>query len=224
MRDKLKIEDFELYKEGKESYSQLKQDLLVSWILNEKTNGYFVEFGATDGVYLSNTYLFEKNYGWNGILCEPARVYHEALRNNRTSIIDTNCVYNNTGSKIEFLETEMDGLSTILSYSNDDSHATFRAKGYTYEAETITLDDLLDKYDAPQVIDYLSLDTEGSELDILLSYSFSRHINVITVEHNHTFRRELIHKLLEEKGFTRIFESTSDFDDWYVNNNVRLDS
>ena len=119
----MEVKDFELYKENKETYSQLGQDLLVSWLLDEKQNGYFVEFGATNGIKLSNTYLLEKRYNWNGILCEPAVVYHNELYNNRTVNIDTDCVYTNTGSKIEFLDTDMDGLATILSYANDDMHS-----------------------------------------------------------------------------------------------------
>lgn len=56
------------------SRSQLRQDLFVLTELNFKQNGYFVEFGATNGVDLSNTYLLEKEFNWSGILAEPARV------------------------------------------------------------------------------------------------------------------------------------------------------
>ena len=77
-------------------------------------------------------------------------------------------------------------------------------------------DDLLNKYDAPDVIDYLSIDTEGSELDILTAYDFSRIFKVITVEHNYTDNREKIHDLLSSKGYVRIMENLSKWDDWYV--------
>src|ERR1017187_1984592 len=50
------------------SKSQLRQDLMVLSELDFKRGGYFVEFGATNGVTLSNTYLLEKEYGWTGIL------------------------------------------------------------------------------------------------------------------------------------------------------------
>ncbi|HEX7947688.1 MAG TPA: FkbM family methyltransferase, partial [Phenylobacterium sp.] len=70
---------------------------------------------------------------------------------------------------------------------------------------------------APRRIDYLSLDTEGSELDILAAFDFDAwDVRLITVEHNHTDRREAVFDLLTGKGYARKFESLSRVDDWYV--------
>jgi hypothetical protein len=55
------------------SKSQLKQDLFVLAELDFKSNGFFVEFGATNGIDLSNTHLLENEFGWGGILAEPAK-------------------------------------------------------------------------------------------------------------------------------------------------------
>ena len=55
----------------KNTKSQINQDIFVLYTLNWKRNGFFVEFGATDGMDLSNTYLLEKDFGWRGILSEP---------------------------------------------------------------------------------------------------------------------------------------------------------
>ena len=60
-------------------------------------------------------------------------------------------------------------LSTIDLFSNSDMHSQMRKQGRKYQVKTISLEDLLDKYDAPLVIDYLSIDTEGSEFEILSS-------------------------------------------------------
>ena len=75
-----------------ESPAQLFQDLFVLFSLSQKREGFFVEFGATDGVELSNTLLLERSYGWNGILAEPAKCWHKDLRTNRNCVIDTRCV------------------------------------------------------------------------------------------------------------------------------------
>lgn len=80
-----------------ESKAQLRQDLLVLWLLDFKRNGIFIEFGATDGVDLSNTYLLEKNFAWTGILAEPATIWHKALRANRNCLIDTHAISSSSG-------------------------------------------------------------------------------------------------------------------------------
>jgi len=76
---------------------------------------------------------------------------------------------------------------------------------------------MLEKNNAPSLIDYLSIDTEGSEFDILSSHDFSKYnFSVITVEHNYTEQREKIHQLLSKKGYLRKYKELSMQDDWYI--------
>jgi hypothetical protein len=108
-------------------------------------------------------------------------------------------------------------LSTIHTYSDTDIHKEMRQHGKKYEVRTISLNDLLQKHNAPAEIDYLSIDTEGSEFEILNAFDFSKHrVKVITCEHNYTEMREKIFKLLTENGYSRIYVEFSGFDDWYV--------
>lgn len=201
----------------KDSRSQLRQDAFVLAQLDFKRNGFFVEFGAANGVFLSNTYLLEKEFGWSGILAEPARCWHAELRRNRTAAIDTRCVWTTSGSTVTFNEVSAGELSTIDAFSSSDGHADRRKRGTTYDVETISLNDLLDRHHAPATIDYLSLDTEGSEFDILSSVDFSRRsFSVITYEHTYRPARDKIHALLTGHGYVRRFEELSRFDDWYV--------
>ncbi len=200
------------------SRSQIRQDLFVLAESGFKNNGYFVEFGAADGINLSNSYLLEKDYSWTGILAEPARIWQEMIRSNRpNSIVETSCVWKNSKEVLLFNETNTAELSTLDLFSNSDSHSNSRKRGSKYEVSTISLVDLLEKYNAPQDIDYISIDTEGSEFEILNSFDFNRYnVKIITCEHNYGENRDKIYNLLASKGFERKYESVSLMDDWYV--------
>jgi FkbM family methyltransferase len=215
-----KFSDF--FKYVNYSRSQLKQDLFVLSELGFKKKGFFVEFGATDGIRFSNTYLMETKLEWSGILCEPAKIWHSRLRVNRLGPIDTGCVWSESGKTLIFNEVvggeQLGELSTIDSYSNNDYMSKSRKKNSRkYNVSTISLSDLLKKYEAPYEIDYLSIDTEGSEYDILKSFNFDEYnIKIITCEHNDSNTREKIFSLLSEKGYERKYVEFSRYDDWYV--------
>ena len=200
------------------SRSQLRQDLFVLSESNYKREGYFVEFGATNGIDLSNTYLLETEFSWTGILAEPARVWEKKLKENRPNAsIETLCVWKESNSSLTFNETDEPELSTVDSFSDKDGHRKTRKSGKKYEVQTISLNDLLVKHDAPKYIDYLSIDTEGSEYEILNAFDFNEFsIGIISVEHNYEPKRELIFALLTSHGYKRKYENISAFDDWYV--------
>lgn len=197
--------------------SQLKQEIFVLAQTAYKKGGFFVEFGATDGVEGSNTLLLEREYGWTGILAEPARVWHNDLKRNRSVFIDHSCVFSTTGEQIVFREVAGDAqLSTALAFANSDHHSASRG-GIDYSVPTITLHDLLVRHHAPRTIDYLSIDTEGSEYEILKAFDFSAFdIQIITCEHNYSAAREKVHALLSANRYRRVHESVSGFDDWYL--------
>ena len=195
------------------SRSQLRQDLFALATTGFGTGGYFVEFGATDGVDLNNTWLMEKDFGWTGILAEPARGWHAALKANRDCTIDTRCVWSASGDSLHFTEAPRGENSAISSFVKTSR----KLRGTSYDVQTVSLNDLLAEHGAPAVIDYASIDTEGSEFDILNALDFDRwSFRVMTIEHNFAPQREDIHRLLSEKGYTRVLEPISRFDDWYV--------
>jgi FkbM family methyltransferase len=207
-----------------DSKSQLGQDLFVANRTKDQTGSkFFVEFGATDGVYHSNTWLLEKKLGWNGILAEPCKHWHNKLFQERKCFIDKRCVSAESGLEVDFLEVEGANedkeLSVVFDYANNDCHSSTREKkNKLYKVNTISLNDLLDFYGAPKKIDYLSIDTEGSEYEIIRDFNFQKYeIDIITVEHNFkTDIRNKIYKLLTKAGFKRVFCDVSRFDDWYV--------
>jgi len=206
-----------LHRSTTQSNSQLYQDMFVLYMLHNKNNGFFVEFGATDGISLSNTYILETRFNWRGILAEPARDWKARLLANRNCAIDNRCVWSKTAETLEFNEVSGEAeLSTLHDYSHlNIQSATADTR---YSVETVSLDDLLRQHNAPKIIDYLSIDTEGSEFDILRNFDFdSWDISIITIEHNFFPKsRRMINNLLTSKGYTRKFRSLSRWDDWYV--------
>ena len=126
-----------LLKMLRSSNSQLRQDLFVLSALEFKTNGYFVEFGATNGISLSNTFLLEKEFGSTGILAEPAKCWHNDLQKNRKAHIETGCVWRESNSILTFNEVKEGELSTISSFSSSDHHSEARRAGTPYEVQTI---------------------------------------------------------------------------------------
>ncbi len=197
---------------SRQNFAQLDQDLLAVLVSKFKRNGFFVEFGATNGVDLSNSLLLETQLGWQGILAEPGQAWHDALGKSRKVSISHEAVWRETGKQLEFIE---DGaLSTLLNFKKSDNHTR---RGRTYKVRTISLIDLLEKYDAPHQIDFLSIDTEGSELDVLEGFDFGLYsFGLICVEHNYTENREKIRNLLESKGYVLILSEVSEWDDWFV--------
>ncbi len=195
--------------------SQLGQDFLAAASAGFKRHGYFVEFGATDGRLLSNTHTLEKFLGWSGILAEPSPQWRVGLSENRSCHIDHRAVWSESGVELDFFDATSPELSTIGDFAAHDNHS--RRLLNPEKVLTVSLLDLLDQYQAPSYIDYLSVDTEGSEFEVLKGFPFSKYsFGLITVEHNFTPMRQQLHDLLSSNGYKRILTSYSVFDDWYV--------
>lgn len=197
------------------SRSQLGQDLWVLEQLDWKRGGFFVEFGATDGVLLSNSWLLEKHFGWQGICAEPNPKLFARLQLNRRCKLSPACVYRRTGEQMQFVLA--DAYGGLADLGHDDQHAAKRhayaAVGDLIEVTTLSLMDLLEQQEAPALIDYLSIDTEGSELAILEGIDWGEYqFRCITVEHNFTEQRQGIQELLEAQGYQR---REARWDDWY---------
>jgi FkbM family methyltransferase len=200
------------------SKSQLNQEVFVLSIFQFKRNGYFIEFGATDGKKLSNTLLLEKKFAWTGILSEPAQYWHKNLIQNRNVVINTQCIWSSSGPELEFSETRDKKLSTLRSLSDSDRHALKRLNAKEYKVETITLLDLLRKHRSPKSIDFLSVDTEGSEFEILRDFDFSEYsFGIVVCEHNFGMNQLLLDNLFKQNGYLKILNEMTLWDAWYVN-------
>lgn len=205
------------YDNGKITYSQINQDRhAMDTIFKYKHNGFFIDIGANNGVNLSNTYLMEKYYNWNGICCDcEPRVIGDLIKNRQCQIC---ClpIYKKTGEIVKFIvHSRSDLFSGIIGYERLDYHDN---NAIMINMVTISLNDCLEKYNAPTIIDYMSIDTEGTEYEILSALDFNKYkINYIAIEHNYQEdKREKIKKLFEEHGYSRYRENK--FDDDYIRN------
>ena len=201
------------------SYSQLGQDLEVIKSYNNKENGFFIEIGASDGIEFSNTYLLETQYKWNGICCEPIpKIFDELVKNRPNSICYNKAVYNKSGLILNFdIANDSHMLSGISEHI--DTYRSFVDNNKdTIQIESISLLDLLNNANAPSFIEYMSLDTEGSEFEILKNFDFEKYtFGLIDVEHNYIEpRRTEIKNLLLSKGY--IYKGENHWDDMYKHN------
>lgn len=203
------------------SYSQLGQDLEVIKFYNNKTNGYFIEIGASDGLTISNTYLLETKYNWKGICCEPIpNKFQKLVKNRKNSICYKEAVYNQSGLTVTFdISNKCNLLSGISNHIDRHKHKVDSNKR-VIKVKTISLLDVLDKANAPSFIEYMSLDTEGSEFEILKNFDFNKYtFGLIDVEHNYIEpRRTEIKNLLLSKGY--IYKGENSCDDMYKHSSV----
>lgn len=171
-------------------YSQDGQDkFLIESLFNNKHDGFFVEIGANDGVNFSNTKSLE-DLGWNGICIEPLPIAFNKLKNNRKCTIYNAAIGLNTGNS-EFLAingySEM--LSGIISNYNKKHLDRINKEILQYGGDKQIIKVDIFKFSDLVIenkIDYLSIDTEGSELDVLKSIDFNKHdIYCISFEKNY---------------------------------------
>lgn len=149
--------------------SPYKHDLLNdlfldSIIFNKKNDGYFVEIGASNGYINSQSYFFEKTRNWNGICVEPNPTVYDELKLIRQCNIETSAILD-VNNKIKFVIRETPEWSHIE--GNNLFIDKFSKKINTIEINTLTLKSLLDKFNSPEEIDFISIDAEESEIKIL---------------------------------------------------------
>ena len=202
--------------------SQYGQDQLVVDILHGQRGGYFLDSGASDGIGASNTWLLEKHYDWTGLCVEPNPMFFNALVKNRDCRCENVC-FHTENTEVSFVNAGT--LGGVLDYYPDYELARLAAMGRSAEIvqrPARTIRKVLADAGAPQIIDYWSLDVEGSELALLRSFPFDRHtFRILTVEHNnHPVVQESIRAFLQPYGFERL--CTIMIDDCYVNTRLGM--
>lgn len=186
------------------------QDRFVHELLDLKKNGVFVDIGANDGVTISNTAYLEFEHDWTGVAVEPIPSVFQKLQSNRECQVINACITPKSGLQ-KFLEMVggADMLSTLAVNNNGLTARRLRknakrqgARIVEYEVECLTFSSVMEDCGIRE-IDFLSVDTEGGELEILQSIDFAKNpVKVISVENN--FYTLEIREFLEKQGFLHL--------------------
>ena len=164
--------------------------------------GFFLEIGGGDGFSNSNTFILENYFNWSGILVEPDPIQFEKLKKNRPKTILSNKLIYDESTKLNFLKKgELSKIVTKNSFKKN-----------IVELESITLNELLKSNNAPKIIDFFSLDVEGSEEKVLTEEVLKNYIFLSLCIERPT---SLLHYLLLKHNY--IFVQSNLYDCFYVN-------
>ena len=201
--------------------SQHKQDMLLELsVFKGYKNGFFIDIGAHDGVTINNTLYFEKYNNWSGINIEPIKKVYDKLVVNRPNSININCAISNNDGTAEFLSN--DGYTEMLSGLKDNfdpRHLERLQKennqmGSTTQTITVItkkLETICDEYNIIH-INYLSIDVEGAEFEVIKSINFDKiFIDIIEFENNYDDTSGPIIQYLENKNYIVIHKSLDIF-------------
>lgn len=190
--------------DNKKYYSQHGEDYLVWRLFGKKNDGICVDVGAYDGVYLSNSYFLELQ-GWSGICIEANPKYFRLCQENRNGFacINAACVGNDQ-PKIVKLFTEQTGLYSSVYSADHESQpeTTQNSENDSFvQVKTVTLDEILKEFlPSRDQLDILSIDVEGSELDVLKGLNIGRYRpRLIIVEANSRLHHEELARCLMTK-------------------------
>ena len=200
------------------SKSQILQDLFAVLASKGKKSGTFVEVGVGSGVHLSNSFLLEAALGWEGVLVEPNRASHDSILAHRKARLETRAAASRSGQEIDF--EEMVHRGEFSRVAGTVSHDLSQDEIKRYTVKTVTMTEICEMNQLPNYIDFLSLDTEGSELDILEGIDFDRYtFGAMAIEHNHHQEaRAKMREILAPHGYRQVLQHLSDFDAWFVHN------
>jgi FkbM family methyltransferase len=198
MKIKNHLEENKLeYKPWLVDNEQGRIDLKILPFLQEIENGFFIEAGALDGLFQSNTKLLE-DLGWHGLLVEPSEnAYNECLKNRKCYI--ENCALVSSDFTDEFVYGDFNHNG----FQGLGARSSIQPTGVKVKAKTLT--NLLDEKNITEV-DFISLDVEGYEIEVLKGIDFNRiMIKYMIVEVNLDFYSlNDLDTFLLSKGFKNI--------------------
>ncbi|KAK8379285.1 hypothetical protein O3P69_019272 [Scylla paramamosain] len=196
---------------GKKHYSEFGQsNILDEFILHGLSNGVYLEAGAVDGEYLSNTLYLEKHLGWSGVLVEPLPATYDALRRKHRKSYTLNAALSTT-TTAQTLHMRTEGKKGVMSHFLREGEEEGEGEGEV-TVLSLPLYTILLSLNLTQ-LDFLSLDLEGAELKVLRTVPWERvRVRVLCVECNRVGASPLTHFLLSQ-GYYHI--GNFGIDCWY---------
>lgn len=163
--------------------SQVGQDKLVMGLLQNPKNGYFIDLAANDATNLSNTYQLEKQLQWNGICIEPNPLYWTSLSHRKCHIAAA-VVGKTRMEEIRFrMYPDLKKRAPSGGIEGYIDPKMPRSREKSADLYTVPFLEILEKFHAPHVIEYLSLDVEGSEFLVMEAFPFDKYtFKVLTIE------------------------------------------
>lgn len=191
------------------SYAQHGEDILIRQFFPEGHKGVCIEVGAVDGIELSNTLLFEEN-GWFAICCEANPDMYEKLKMNRLEAVhgaigseDLLEVYFNIVSLAERNGNELAASAVTIDARLLNQLKSLKPQVRKVNVPMYTLDTVLLKYPAITHIDFLSIDTQGTELEVLKGFDIARwQPTLFMIENN--YNDPEVEYYLEQFGYTKV--------------------
>jgi FkbM family methyltransferase len=194
-------------------------------------NGFFIEAGANDGISQSNTLMYEKNYGWSGLLIEPSLIKYEECKKNRPNCIVENFAlvsdsYNDETIYGDFSHTNVSSslcgqITKKEDYFDDDLVYNLDLKNKNSSIVNVpctTLNKLLKKHNIKN-IDFFSLDVEGYEIEVLNGFDLNYYKpKYFLIETGNEYRFNLIKSYMESKNY-KILDVISDVDTLFTYEN-----
>lgn len=198
-----------------------QDEWVIDTIFKYKKNGYFVDLAASNGIHDNNTFLLEKELNWDGICIEPNPNSYIELKKNRNCNITNKAIDKANNTEVDF-RIDNEGCGGIVDVDTDNNWKhrgdDMRKKGVFIKLKTRTLEYILDHFDAPPVIDYLSLDVEGAEERIISTFPFNKYTFLaITIERPTIDLEEILFK----NGYVFVMKCKKcAYDSYYVHKSI----
>jgi FkbM family methyltransferase len=208
-------------------YGQNEEDKYIEEFFPKYYIGNCIEIGGgNNGITHSNTYYFEKK-GWNTLVVEAQPEFVNNIKKNRKNVLNA-AVTSQAGEEIDFNVVYCNGIPWGGMSSIEIDHRlveVHKNMGFMIETKKIKVPSIslheciLNHFGDKVLIDFISIDTEGTELDVIKSIDFGKiKVRMLVIENNFDSESDnKIHEYLSNIGWKR--QTVLHQNEFYINHN-----